>query len=494
MKKWRQYLSLLLMCVLTVSLLPVQTLAAAVEGAYTVLVENAVSVNVYQLGDPYEDVNVVNGESVMKYDGSSGIQTVNLGVTVSEYVYSGFTSSGYALVDKYTDNTAVIDAAGKVVYRPDEGEQIESMSDDGYLVLYHYDSTVSSFTYSVVELSTGEKFQQSDWVAQNGTGKSVWGCGEGLVLVQEVSLDPQTNDYVYTYSYLDLNGNTIASGDFDYAQPFANGYAVVNRSEGSEYYSEVIDKTGRVVLSSQNANGVSISGVGSDNMVSLWDADYNRAYVKLTDGLNSLPSARYNNGRDFRNGYAVVWNNNWEAALIDTEGNTVIPFGRYDDLSNVSDTGLVWAVDQNSRLCLLKVNSTAPEYIYDQEDPGADLVLPAEKLDDVETRAQAVRAVKNLTSSMTQEQKTAPTGIDLATLYAETAAAKVATKKVTGSELLINAAALKDLQNAAQQTTEAVESALVSGGVTTARYVAKTATLSTSATGARSPSGWTPTC
>ena len=31
MKKWRQYLSLLLMCVLTVSLLPVQTLAAAVE-------------------------------------------------------------------------------------------------------------------------------------------------------------------------------------------------------------------------------------------------------------------------------------------------------------------------------------------------------------------------------------------------------------------------------------------------------------------------------
>ena len=134
------------------------------------------------------------------------------------------------------------------------------------------------------------------------------------------------------------------------------------------------------------------------------------------------------------------------------------------------------------------------EYIYDTPDPAGDMALPAEELEQVDTQAQAVKAVENLTASMTQTQKEAPTGIDLATLYAETAAAKVSTKKVTGSELLINAAALKDLQTAAQQTTEAVESALVSGGVTTARYVAKTATLSTSATGARSPSGWTPTC
>ena len=137
--------------------------------------------------------------------------------------------------------------------------------------------------------------------------------------------------------------------------------------------------------------------------------------------------------------------------------------------------------DNNDDLTSATIHYT--EYIYDTPDPGADLVLPAEKLEDVDTQAEAVKAVKDLTASMTQTQKEAPTGIDLATLYAETAAARAATKKVTVNELLINAAAIKDLQDIAQTTTEAVESTLVSGGVTTARYMAKTATFSTSATG-----------
>ena len=123
------------------------------------------------------------------------------------------------------------------------------------------------------------------------------------------------------------------------------------------------------------------------------------------------------------------------------------------------------------------------EYIYDANDPGADLVLNTPLLNTVTDTDSAVIAVKNQTRTMSTAQKESPTGADLATLYAETAVAKAASKPAMGKEILINKAAVTELAEVAKQTTAAVESALVEGGVSTARYLTKTITLSTEETG-----------
>lgn len=84
---------------------------------------------------------------------------------------------------------------------------------------------------------------------------------------------------------------------------------------------------------------------------------------------------------------------------------------------------------------------------------------------------------------MTTEQKNSATDADLATLYAETAVSRAASKKVSGKELIISKAAVADLEAVAAQTSAAVESELVKGGVSTARLVSNTVSLLTDQTG-----------
>lgn len=122
------------------------------------------------------------------------------------------------------------------------------------------------------------------------------------------------------------------------------------------------------------------------------------------------------------------------------------------------------------------------EYVYDTEDPGEKTTLPAEALEAVTDTSSAVSAVKQMTESMTSEQKASATGVDLATLYAETAVAKVASKEVE-SDVIISAASTADLAAEAAQAASSVGTALVNGGVTTARYLANTVTLTTDEVG-----------
>lgn len=99
-------------------------------------------------------------------------------------------------------------------------------------------------------------------------------------------------------------------------------------------------------------------------------------------------------------------------------------------------------------------------------------------LDRVTDTESAVSAVRQMTGRMTSEQRYDPTGIDLATLYAEAASARAARKSVSTNEITVNAATVADLQPTAEQASGAVETALSSSGVSTARYLANTITLS----------------
>ena len=119
------------------------------------------------------------------------------------------------------------------------------------------------------------------------------------------------------------------------------------------------------------------------------------------------------------------------------------------------------------------------DYIYDIPNSGADVILDTDRLNMVTDPASAASAVQPQVQSMTSEQKASATGVDLATLYAETAAAKAASQKMDNGDLLINAALLADLQSASTQAISAVEGALTGGGVTTARYLSNTVTLVT---------------
>ena len=101
------------------------------------------------------------------------------------------------------------------------------------------------------------------------------------------------------------------------------------------------------------------------------------------------------------------------------------------------------------------------EYIYDQ----------------VMDVFSAVKATEETVKGMTEEQKQSATGIDLATLSAETATARAAAKSVSGNEIIIDKTSVSDLQAVAAQASTAVESALVNGGVTPERVLSKTVTL-----------------
>ena len=132
-------------------------------------------------------------------------------------------------------------------------------------------------------------------------------------------------------------------------------------------------------------------------------------------------------------------------------------------------------------------DSTTPsdggnEYIYDTTDTGEDTKLDADRLNRVTDPASAARAVRDMVNGMTQVQKDSPTGIDLATLYAETAIAKAASKSFDDDDILINAAAVADLEAEATQALTAVETALVNGGIATARYLSSAVTLTTDST------------
>ncbi len=122
-------------------------------------------------------------------------------------------------------------------------------------------------------------------------------------------------------------------------------------------------------------------------------------------------------------------------------------------------------------------------YIYDTPDPGADVELNVETLFTVTDTASAVDAVETQTASMTAAQKESATGADFATLYAETAVAYAASQPVEGRKLIIEKAAIQELEKVASQTSAAVDTALVNGGVTTARIVSNTVRLTTDETG-----------
>ena len=154
--------------------------------------------------------------------------------------------------------------------------------------------------------------------------------------------------------------------------------------------------------------------------------------------------------------------------------------GQWKQISNEdsNDPLLNATIHYNSAETTSQVQPTT-EYIYETSDPGEDVTLDADRLNTVTDPTTAAEAVRAMVNGMTQEQKESPTGIDLATLYAETAVARAASQPVSSTDILISAATVAELETEARKALTAVEDPLASGGITTARDLSTTATFTT---------------
>lgn len=147
-----------------------------------------------------------------------------------------------------------------------------------------------------------------------------------------------------------------------------------------------------------------------------------------------------------------------------------------DRKSKKRETPIVLPVDTETE----EEDRSEWEHYYNVPDAGETFTFVPESCDAVEDTETAVSAVEAMTAELTEEQKQSPTGIDLATLYAETASMRAASRLVPDDEITVTAASVSDLQKIAESTNAAVEAALNSNGVTTARELFNTVVLMTS--------------
>ena len=114
-------------------------------------------------------------------------------------------------------------------------------------------------------------------------------------------------------------------------------------------------------------------------------------------------------------------------------------------------------------------------YIDDRDE---NIKLPVRMLDEIEDAEDAVEAVQELVDRLTPEQKLSHTAIDIATLFAERAAALTAVVDTNSQdELLIDAALLHQVEETVKQAAGMVGEELENNGVDVDRKLPKTIIL-----------------
>jgi len=119
-------------------------------------------------------------------------------------------------------------------------------------------------------------------------------------------------------------------------------------------------------------------------------------------------------------------------------------------------------------------------YLYDQEDPGASIVLPSDRLESVINQTTAINTVREATKNLTEQQKASATGRDLITLYAEEAVALSGKVVVEGSNVTLNQDTLSASATTSIATQKEAEKVLVSEGIVVNRTIKTAATMQTS--------------
>jgi len=104
--------------------------------------------------------------------------------------------------------------------------------------------------------------------------------------------------------------------------------------------------------------------------------------------------------------------------------------------------------------------TTIVEYIYN--DTEKEVIIPTDNLDSIENADDAEKAVNEVISGLTSEEKNSSNGADKAILFGEEAVLRAATLKTDSGEILINDASMSELSDKAAEAYKKVSGALSS--------------------------------
>jgi hypothetical protein len=323
-RKTTQLITALLLAFLALfPVLPAAVTTADAADAYKVLYETELSTNT--LGEHSTSGNTAvlwvrgnnyteTGYHLVRYTGS-GIE-----ILPQKYTLVGtFSPSGYAIALDETGAYGVIDANGNVILDFIYNGFAGGITDDDYVTIENDEE------YTVINLKTGAS------TAPHALPGYFLGGNDGLLLFR-------TTD---GYQYYSIDGSVAIPTVYDEAYGFHYGYAVVKKA-GSDAY-EVINTKGETVCKLKSKYEPFDCAISKEGLLCVmnWDTgEY--SYMDVTTGKIKIKDR--NGGRAFVNGYAVVDSGYDDTCgLIDANENLVIPFGLYNSLSDVSDTGMIWA-------------------------------------------------------------------------------------------------------------------------------------------------------
>lgn len=366
--KWKKALARLLTAAMVCVLVP----ATTVHAAYEVLVEPAYEVTPETghwviLSSPSGNMSLVivtgaetfgsaDGTYVLKYANDGIEATYKEGLDVQE----GFSSCGYVAVRDDVGEESIMNNSGEIVKNFGSNTSFSSISYDGYVGL------LQNGHMNLLNLLQGTevRMESPGWIADS---VEIGYYGNGLRCLYYTD----SNDKVHYY-FLEANGVNPFPTEYTFATPFYYGHAIV-KTVGSQVY-EIMDSTGAIVgsLPPSAKNSSPAWRVGENGMIAFADENWQYGYANLNGDIVIAP--QYAVAGNFRNGYARVVNNNSYRGMIDTNGDIVIPFGPYWDISDASENGLVWVRDWDGKIGVVRVSPGAAEDPPDE--PEADLTLP----------------------------------------------------------------------------------------------------------------------
>lgn len=352
--RWKKSLARLLTAAMVCALIPV----TAVHAAYEVLVEPAYNIaagNYIILGSPSGDmtlVAVLSSTNPMIADGMYTLQYTDGKIEGSfkEHFHGqdGFLPCGYTVIENGTDY-GIMNNSGEMVVPFGKYLDMSSISSDGYVGAKDEDGK----EYLLINLLQETEVRINNSGRITGS-KEIGSYGNGLRCLYYTGSDNKVH-----YYFLKADGTNPFSTEYDFATPFNYGYALVKTVGGQVY--DIIDATGATVGSLPPSGNIPSNAwrVGDNGMIAFTDENWQYGYVNLNGDI--VIDLQYAGAQDFRNGYAVVWNNNSGCGMIDTNNDVVIPFGLYQDISGASENGLVWVRDQNNKIGVVKVTPGAAE-------------------------------------------------------------------------------------------------------------------------------------
>lgn len=265
------------------------------------------------------------------------------GIGLNDAGYSLFSNSRFGALPN-----GVIDQNGRVLLEPIYDELYLSIDDSFVMLGKRFGHGVFNTNYQMIDLSSGDKKDlvfDSEKILLSQIADFSLGSSRILAHGSVKGLRGIQGEYL-TMDGIDAFGVLY---DSEVATPFHNGYAVA-RSVNETVY-KIINTNGEAIAA---PSALIYYMPGDNGMIRFESESGDCGYVNTLGEIAIQPKFYY--ADDFRNGYAVASLKDQGCGLIDINGNEIIPFGEYEDLSKVSETGLVWARTKKGTISVLKVD------------------------------------------------------------------------------------------------------------------------------------------